>query len=187
MMTHQLEVSVLAAPLAAMDRRVLSQAWYSALRLAGDARTAPHSETVPSGNVRVRARTEGRTSWQQPGFAHAPLQQHRQAVRGRRAAHAAEAPHVRDARMVRAPLARAIAGAFADPRAKVKRATFSLGPAGARVHVVLQTKGERATLVALCVPELSDVVAQALGQARRALAALGVAVELRAKGVRKCS
>ncbi len=30
-MTQQLEVSILAAPLAAIDRRVLSQAWYAAL------------------------------------------------------------------------------------------------------------------------------------------------------------
>ena len=35
MMTQQLEVSILAAPLAAIDRRALSQAWYSALHLAG--------------------------------------------------------------------------------------------------------------------------------------------------------
>ena len=34
MMTQQLEVSILAAPLAAIDRRALSQAWYSALHLA---------------------------------------------------------------------------------------------------------------------------------------------------------
>src|SRR5579863_7674683 len=34
MITQELQVSILAAPLAAMDRRALSQAWYSALGIA---------------------------------------------------------------------------------------------------------------------------------------------------------
>src|SRR6202034_3463065 len=48
MMTQQLEVSILAAPLAAIDRRALSQAWYSALHLATpDRRAVPLRESSP--------------------------------------------------------------------------------------------------------------------------------------------
>ena len=47
MMTQQLEVSILAAPLAAIDRRALSQAWYSALHLA-----RPDRRLVPVTRVR---------------------------------------------------------------------------------------------------------------------------------------
>ena len=48
MMTQQLEVSILAAPLAAIDRRVLSQAWYSALRLARDDAEAARRTRAPA-------------------------------------------------------------------------------------------------------------------------------------------
>ncbi len=73
MMTQQLHVSILAAPLAAIDPRALSQAWYSALRLAHGApgdlanrrplrdRCAPASEHL---NRRVSGKATGsRPSW----------------------------------------------------------------------------------------------------------------------------
>jgi len=96
----------------------------------------------------------------------------------------AESRRLREARAPRPPLARAIASAFAG--ATLRRATFSVGRGSARIHVVLQTKGNRMTLIALCRPHLSEAVARALAQARVALAARGIGVELRTKGVRKC-
>jgi hypothetical protein len=55
------------------------------------------------------------------------------------------------------------------------------------VHVILQTGGDRSALVALCRPELEAIVSRALAQAGQALAARGIAVEIRARGVARCS
>ncbi len=185
MMTHQLEVSILAAPLLAIDRRVLSQAWYAALRLKRDA----PPETA--GKVRAPARPHWAGSpWK--SRAAAPLgarartivAARRSSAKEPRASTDAQSRRLRDVAAPRPPLARAIESAFAA--SALRRATFTVGRGNARIHVVLQTKGNRATLIALCSPHLSDAVARALAQARVALAARGIGVELRAQGVRRC-
>jgi hypothetical protein len=188
MMTQQLEVSILAAPLAAIDRRVLPQAWYSALRLARETPSLSVARAHRGGGVGNPASRPFPKPSLTATLRRVPV----------RSAHFSEAEslrvlgdedwaRLRDDRARRWPLARAIENAFSDPRAKLRRATFSMGRGSARIHVVLQTKGQRAALVALCRPELSGLVARALLQARRALAARGVDVELRAKGVQTCS
>ena len=71
MMTQQLEVSILAAPLAAIDRRALSQAWYSALHLARPDRAVfPSREGSPcavAGNAEAAPRRETGHSSAPPG------------------------------------------------------------------------------------------------------------------------
>jgi hypothetical protein len=89
-------------------------------------------------------------------------------------------------RAARTPLARRIERTFAAATPP-QRATFSLGNGTARVHVILQTSGDRSALVALCRPELQAVVSRALAQAGRALAARGIAIEMRARGAVRCS
>jgi len=186
MMTNQLDVSILAAPLAAIDRRALSQAWYSALRLVPHAsptalsparrresaavcgaarRIEPAATRRPSTEVlrsRVISRTPGIPSGDREGT-----------------------PTMRQAGP-RTRLAERIERTFSDPRTKPKRATFSLGRGRARVHVVLQTAGGRTTLLAICRPELRAVVARALLQARIALATRGVGIEYCANGAGEC-
>ncbi|MGA8474063.1 MAG: hypothetical protein WB681_03255 [Candidatus Cybelea sp.] len=188
MMTQQLEVSILAAPLAAIDRRVLPQAWYSALRLARETprlSTARPHRGVVVGNPALRAFPKLILTANPPRV---PVRwSHAASSTLLRVCGDEDWERVRDDRARRWPLARAIENAFSDPRAKVRRATFSMGRGSARIHIVLQTKGQRAALVALCRPELSGLVARALMQARLALAARGVDVELRAKGVQTCS
>jgi hypothetical protein len=186
MMTQQLEVSILAAPLAAIDRRVLSQAWYAALRLgrelpqaagaSGVSQRDPLCPPVRAACVPAPAATQARP----PGLARS---------------HATEEPRVGEGsgggrpRVGSVPrpqqLAGAIEKAFADPA--LRRATFSIGRANARIVVVMQTRGNRTTLIALCRPHLTEAVARALAQARVALEARGIGIELRERGIRTCS
>jgi hypothetical protein len=79
-------------------------------------------------------------------------------------------------RASRSPLAERIERAFTGSQDLPKRATLSIGRGAARVHVILQTTGERATLIAVCRPELRSVVGRALADARLALAARGLRV-----------
>ena len=180
MMTRQLEISILAAPLASIDRRVLSQAWYSALRLGREERTlpAPHARAI-DGRFDARAGHIVAGARSGPRAAASTL---RSRVTARAAIGPAELSRLRRTSLQRAVLARAIVTTFSQPQTGLKRATFSLGPGSGRIHVVLQTKGERTTLVALCPPELTVVVARALAQARLTLAQRGIGVALYAQG-----
>ncbi len=185
MMTQQLEVSILAAPLAAIDRRVLSEAWYSALRLVCQPRQtsaiAPLARSPVAQCVRAYTRNVQERSWrdrvEMRRFHTLPTKpsttcgdEVRTNISGRRCA-----------------LARRIERAFAQPNSHAKRATFSMGRGNARVHIILQTKGECTALLAICRPELRHVVARALAQARLALAARGIGIELRGSGAGECS
>ena len=85
------------------------------------------------------------------------------------------------------PLSRRIERTFFRPEAQVRRATFSLGRGGARVHVILQSNAGTVTLVALCRPEMRELVARALAQARLALAAGGFEIPLLSDGEPLCS
>ncbi|MGA8575074.1 MAG: hypothetical protein WB609_05205 [Candidatus Cybelea sp.] len=186
MMTNQLDVSILAAPLAAIDRRALSQAWYSALRLV--------PQVSPSAPSSARRRESavlcGAARRFGPGATRRP---NTGVLRLRVISKTPTVPNGdRDGTVAmrqagsRARLAERIERTFSDPRTKPKRATFSLGRGRARVHVVLQTGGGRTTLLAICRPELRAVVARALVQARIALANRGVGIEYCAIGEGKC-
>jgi hypothetical protein len=184
MMTAQLEVSILAAPVAAIDRRALSQAWYSALRLA---RPAP---LAAAGRDRANRRE---TFVLPPARLIAPkVQRQDTGVPRPRSARSKGLIISGDGSVkscsrrsaARMPLAERIERAFSVPSAHLKRATFTIGRGNARVHVILQTRGERTTLLALCRPDLRSVVGRALTEARCALAARGIGIE---SGGWKCS
>lgn len=186
MMTNQLEVSILAAPLAAIDRRALSQAWYSALRLGSQ--PTQSSLDVPrrrTGNARGTGSLCAPPRARSVQAGTVP----RQFVRGPSATSPGERSGAGALRRVTpgARLAERIERAFADPHVNLKRATFTIGRGDARVHVVLQTSGGRTTLLALCKPEVRILVARALLQARIALAARGVGIEFCAIGATECS
>ncbi|HEX3368433.1 MAG TPA: hypothetical protein VHS56_02575 [Candidatus Cybelea sp.] len=173
MTTERLEVSILAAPLAAIDRRALSQAWYSALHL-------DRKPAQPAVQAAHRSQTDATIVF--------PL---RQCAEPRSLERCAElratqsaalrpmqtqlVPHAVRSAAFRAifPLSRRIERTFLRPNAPVRRATFSLGRGGARVHVILQSRAGTVTLVALCRPEMRQFVARALAQARLTLAARG--------------
>jgi hypothetical protein len=187
MITQQLEVSILAAPLEAIDPRVLSQAWYSALRLAPQGRGTQPDRACPRRLVAVPSRA---ASPRPSGLSqrHVVETQSPRLVAVQTAPLLGDEEHPTVARssFTRYALAQRIERAFSDPRVGPKRATFSIGRGSARVHVMLQTKGTRATLLALCRPELQAVVARALAQARLALTARGIGVAPDVKGDRRC-
>ncbi len=186
MMTQQLEVSILAAPVAAIDRRVLPQAWYAALHLKRDTPAeAAGGLRTPAPRLRVASLRNGRAAVGSAQMQGRPAVAPRaRSIKEPRASTDARCCRMHDARGPRPPLARAIESAFAG--AALRRATFSVGRGNARIHVVLQTKGNRTTLIALCRPHLREAVALALAQARVTLAARGIGVELRSRGVRRC-
>jgi hypothetical protein len=175
MMTQQLNVSILSAPIAAIDRRALSQAWFSALHFARDSEpaAAPHARNDTACTMRA---ANHQAQAHEATHAHGPAAQTRVAC---------ETPQRRNLQLVtverrapRTPLARKIERTFLDPRSKIKRATFAVGKDGARVHVMLQSRGARVRLVAFCAPRIRENVARALEQARYALAARGIAMDL---------
>jgi hypothetical protein len=176
MMTQQLNVSILSAPLAAIDRRALSQAWYSALHLAHDSKpatTARKLDAAPLVATPLNHETPAQKALRTPGAA-TESRSARETPSKPRAPQSLAA----DRRAPRTQLARKIERAFLNPRTQVKRATFAIGSGGARVHVVLQSNGARVRLVAFCPPRVRDSVARALEQARYALAARGIAMDL---------
>ncbi|MFY9632363.1 MAG: hypothetical protein WAJ94_12220 [Candidatus Cybelea sp.] len=186
MMTERIEVSILAAPLAAIDRRALSQAWYSALYF--DRRqTRPSEKTVQrshAGTVASQVRQRAK---------HPSLERNVESRQTKRSSpRAAQAHHVPS--VVRTatprtifPLSCRIERTFFRAKAPVRRATFSLGRGGARVHVILQSNAGAVTLVALCRPEMRELVARALAQARLTLATRGFEIAELSEGEPLCS
>jgi hypothetical protein len=183
MMTQQLELSILAAPLAAIDRRALSQAWYSALHLARPPQSAAPFRQLGPCSVSSSA---SKTLSDETQFSRARSRDARvphQVLAKPPPATTAQSSAARipaDRRI--APLSQRIERRFTDSPTPVKRATFSMGRGAARVHVILQTNGNVANLVALCRPDMETIVARALAQAGLALARRGFAIDLRVRG-----
>jgi hypothetical protein len=175
MMTQQLGVSILSAPLAAIDRRALSQAWYSALHLS---RSAPRAhDRSPSagragteGAVDVRVERAHRRS--RALLALVPC-----APRTRTSPSA-----VADAgRRTRSPLGRKIEKMIAHPLREQHRATFTIDGTCARVHVILRTSGDLVHVVAICSPSLRTRVSHALSEACTALCVRGIGLGFETK------
>lgn len=185
MMTRQLQVSILAAPLAAIDRRALSQAWYSALRLARDQRPTLHTRGNNSRGAQLRKRVGVELVVPEDLCNAAHARASFSGLASRSIAGDKAVWGIFDRRMPRLPLARRIESVLFDRRSQAKRASFTIGRG--RVHVVLQSKGDRVVLVALCSPTLRTIVVRALAQARFALAARGIRGEFEAKGAQRCS
>ncbi|MGD0967527.1 MAG: hypothetical protein ABR949_04490 [Candidatus Aquilonibacter sp.] len=174
MITQQLDYSILTAPLAAIDRRALSQAWYSALHLA---RSVSPAANVPQHLLKARTAEAVTQRVHIAGTAHR-AQPLASSPRGAgRSRMKVEAP---ERRAVRSPLARRIERTFLDPARPVRRATFSVAGTRdgkrARVHVALQSGASGMRLVAVCPAALRAVVARALDQARYALALRGISL-----------
>lgn len=169
MTTQQLGFSVLSAPLASLDRRALSQAWYSALHFASSQARETFVKLDPAAMERTAAKSGPANE--------APAQRNvRAALVPRSAAPPRSGAIENDRRLVRSPLARKIERAFLHPNRRLQRATFSIGTDASRVHVSLQQSGNGLRLVAVCAPPHRTEVARALEQARYALATRGIAL-----------
>jgi hypothetical protein len=181
-LTQPLEISVLAAPLAAIDRRALSQAWYSALGYAGARRVgrvpgperASFSRPLASRVVRSAAL----------GLCAAP------AVHG-------SAAHSHAARTTRARACAPNGGSAPAPTRHKRlssistlrndrqivrsrgfaRTTVKLEDGGGRVHLMLQSSGGVLRLIAVCKSQSRARVARALEEVLYALSLRGTAME----------
>lgn len=181
--TQHLEFSVLTAPLAAVDRRGLSQAWYSALygESASPAQTPPSKTSsgfAPSLHVAAK-RPQGQAAEapkRPAAFNPAP---------GRKAD--VLAPNgTPERRALRSPLARKIERAFLDPKTRAQNAFFALEGGEGRVQVLLRSHGSNVKLVALCPRKAIKQVAAALAQVRYALARRGIALETELRDAVSC-
>jgi hypothetical protein len=172
MMTQQLGFSVLTAPIAAIDRRSLSQAWYSALHLAHESTQHAPPKAVCALETTVQQKT---VELQERSCIHTraagPPPLHRSVKRTRTIATPV------DRRSVRSPIARKIEHSFLRPNLTATRATFTIDGSSARVHVSMQQTRSGLRLVAVCPSRLRESVASALEQARYALAARGIAID----------
>jgi hypothetical protein len=180
--TAQIGISVLSAPLAAIDRRSLSQAWYSALHLARDA--AP-----PERVVRLRAQTQATPAFTRsvlPGSSRRSGASPASAKEARRAP--ARPGAALERRAPRLPLARRIERALFERTISAACTAFGVGEGAGRVVIALHVAGDRVRLIALCSATMRPTVARALDQARFALAARGIALDTRLlEGAATCS
>jgi hypothetical protein len=183
MMTDSLSVSVVAAPLAAIDSRALSQAWFSALHLARERTTRNHQpnaalpETEQHGATSTKTRT---ASSSEPRRTMLPCRAYGgAAIRGG----TNEAPGHR----VRAPLAREVKFDAARRPKPPARAAFVVVDGSKRALVVIQTRGAATHVVAICSPAHRQAVAVALSEVHASLAVRGIALQSRVEANAACS
>jgi hypothetical protein len=174
--TEQLQFSVLTAPVAMLDRRTLSQAWYSALYGSTQAKPA-----MPE----CGASTHARQTSAAPG-AYIPRNRKcigtaQRAATGAKTGERAEGGDL-ERRAPRSRLARKIERELLRPRSGENKTAFTVDGEHGRVHVVLQTRGSQLKLVAICPPKARAAVAAALAQARYALALRGIDLNAEMRG-----
>lgn len=180
MMTDELRAGVLSAPVAAIDRRELPQAWYCALGFARKrsvAAAAPATSPNLHPSLRPARSPDSKTPFRRSALPAVRL------VATHKTAENAEAAAERRRRHSR--LASQIERTFAHPH-PAARATFTIDNGGARVHVMMQNGGQGLRLIALCSPAYRTLVARALARASIALAARGVTLTLDNAGVPSC-
>jgi hypothetical protein len=178
MNTATRSVAVVATRLPTIDRRALSQAWYSALHLAqppaaGSARpgTAPNVAQRPAAvsnvgpNLRSGAAGASMAGARASRTACTPQPQPQLAVERRSATGA---------------LARRIERAVVrhNAAAPLRHAAIAIDAGNGRVRIYVRTDGATTRIVALCAPQLRERVDRALAQARFALAGAGVTLEV---------
>jgi hypothetical protein len=174
--THQ--IAVIRARLPYTDARALSQAWFSALRLASDG----HAPELRRGRARTsaalsgdRAATPSRETGARPLPAATP-RAHGAALRRGAGAPSVDATARR--RFREGVVARDGVRTTTDARA-----AFTVTLANARVRLLVRGDGDRLHVVALCSARLADTVARALALASVSLRQRGpIATAIRVTG-----
>ncbi len=173
-------IALVPARLPYLDRRALSEAWYSALRLARASRgEPPRSERTPLAAERVPGRVPAARSSARPAVqAHPPVPARSQRVAGA----AAAAPETRAARSSPPRDVRA-----ASRRGRVPaQAYVTLTLEGARVRILARREGARMHVIALCGAAQVATVRRALGLLERTLRARGERLEAAIRTVARC-
>lgn len=178
--SEQLQFSVLTAPVATLDRRTLSQAWYSALYGSGATASSAKNATPQAPQTQQRIVPARKT----------PANQEPEHTRSLRATGAQTVQRAQGApperRAPRSALARKIERAVLRPRSVAHKASFTIDGEQGRVHIVLHTQGTQLKLVAICPPKACVHVAAALSQARYALASRGIDLVAQTRGATAC-
>lgn len=178
MNSHAAAFSVLSTPVALCDRRALSEAWFAALHGHKDVpQTAPRHAAV-----RVTAGAGAK-----PAALPQRMQPQSAALLPQRTLRSGGAARtgvveIADRRSGRGTLARDIVRTFARP-APPKHASFAIGAGQGRVQILLRSEGPFVQLIALCPPAARAAVAQALADARYALALRGIALGADVRGI----
>jgi hypothetical protein len=182
MMTDRLRVSVVAAPMAAIDPRALSQAWYSALHLARERTTQTPQSRVTSRQPQRPGATLAKTEVASREAHSAMLRCVERTGSAIRCVTNEPLMH-----RTRATLTRRIEFALAKQSAPPARAAFVVVDGSKRALVVLQTRGATTHVVAICAPAHRQAITLALSQVRAALAARGIAFRSRIEANAACS
>lgn len=178
--SEHLQFSVLTAPVAAIDRRGLSQAWYSALyRASGEPARQAQARRGLLREKPYAANTIVKSS--EPRTHRAELSK---AVAARKDGDLVGSAVER--RAPRSALARKIERALLHPAARTRKGFFTIEGPGGRVHILLREQGTRVQLIAICSPKAKTQVSAALEQARYALAARGVHIEAQTRESAAC-
>jgi hypothetical protein len=178
--TEHLNFSVLSAPIASLDRRALSQAWYSALYGNGNrARTALAAPQVALQPARSTRSATAAVPAPRRGMSAVASDPTRRASSNRRITET-------ERRSPRSALARKIERVLLQPRAGVRKTSFAVRDVNGRVKVLLQTCGPQVRLIAICSPRATANVAAALAHARYALAARGIDLETQLRSEASC-
>ncbi|MHB8463162.1 MAG: hypothetical protein ACYDA1_11000, partial [Vulcanimicrobiaceae bacterium] len=168
--TQQLTMSVLTAPLAQIDRRTLSQAWYSALQLA-----RPHHASAASLDATPRKFDANAMHLDRAdcdaGHSHRSLPASRTSHTG----HAVYGSPSQDRRAARSSLARRIERQFLHPMKRPTSATVRFAD-GSRCRVNLLQRDGLVHLIVVAPARHANVLRQALDQTRFALARSGVRI-----------
>jgi hypothetical protein len=176
MTTATRSVAVVATRLPSIDRRSLSQAWFSALHVAvqpaGRPRSSPAPGMPPQGSRAAAPRANGTGG---PAGSAAGI--------SRPAVHHTAPPSpfaTAERRGQPAELTRHIERALvrhAEVR-PTRCASIAIKAGDGRIRLLVRTDGATTRVVALCAPNLREHVDRALAAARFALAAAGTHVEV---------
>lgn len=179
---EQLQFSVLTAPVATLDRRALSQAWYSALYGNGKGTaTAKAAEPIAAAQNAAAPRSPNEARFI-PGQCEGAAALRSSANRTPERAEGTP----QDRRAPRSTLARKIERAFLRPHSRSRKTSFTVEGDYGRVHVLLQSSGSQLKLIAICPPKARPHVAAALAQARYALAMRGIDLDAAARSLAGC-
>jgi hypothetical protein len=172
MTTASTGVAVIATDVAQTDRRALSEAWYSALHLADNARPPqPPRATTKLATTPASPTQRAPHAPQVGGEGRPPLSS--RASRGT----AIPPPSAQDRRQPTSASSRRIERAVVTLSARRPvPAAHTVDVDGGRVRLLVHTDGRRTRIVAVCSSPLRDVVERALASARFTLAGAGLAV-----------
>jgi hypothetical protein len=175
MTTATRSVAVVATRLPDIDRRALSQAWFSALHLAESAPGRVPAARAAAAAPRDAARPQRESATIAPPVGGARVSPRTNASR---AASTPQPPTERRkgggelARRIERAIVKHVAGG------PLRAAAIAIDAGDGRVHLLVRTDRATTRIIALCSPHLRERVDRALAHARFALAACGTRLEV---------